>query len=296
MDEIEEAKAGKRVPWSEVFEKRQGKHPVTLNLKVALYLYLLMRGPDYGHNIYKAFVKAEKEKNWENRIGLKDLTQKKGSSKVSAALNYMAEIGILCRYKDVKKYLPKSILIEDRIRRELKENPTKRIYYTINYDVIAEEGFGNINKLENISKQHSIDLGEGGRVEDYTAIEYNRLIWHAILIIQLYGKTEQDLIQYINRIPKFDYLTILLAFDDIIRNLIDCHTRNLVRPSEENAKREWLEKQKLVFFNDDQKIHQMLEKYGKNIHDWEGIYLEQFQSIISNRILREVRNERQPKN
>jgi|SRR5208283_872693 len=294
MDADEEA-GGDYKPWSEIFEDRQGKHPATLNLKVAIYLYLLMRGPDYGYNIHKAFVDAEKEGKWETQLRLKDLTGKKSSSKVSAALKYMADIGILCDYKDVIKYLPKSLLIENRFKEESKKNPTLRVYYIINYEVIADYGFAK-NGPKNILKQHLTNLGVTGEVEDWDLVEFHRLIWHAIMIIQGYGKTEQDIIKYINGIPKYDYLTILLVFDSIIQDLENSHIRNLVRPSKEPAKRNWLEKQKSVFFNDDDKIHQMIAKYGKKIQKWECIYDEKFQKIISNMILEEVRKERLPTN
>jgi hypothetical protein len=297
MDNLKETEEdSKCLPWSEIFEYRQGKHPVTLELKIVLYLYLLMRGPDYGYNIHKAFVKAEKEEIWKNRIGLSDLTQKQGSSKINAALNYMADIGILCRYKDVKKYIPKSFLIDGMIKKELKKNATKRIYYSLNYEVIAERGFMKLITPEHTSKKHLEDLGEKGEKDaDWALEDYYKFIWHALMIIRTYDKTEQDSIQYINRIAKYDYLTILLAFDKIIQDLLECHIRNLLRPSDGSPNKEWFEKQKTIFFNDDQKIDQMMAKHGKKINDWEIIYVEQFQGIIRNRILAEVRKDRLPK-
>jgi len=288
MEEIEEREDGlKRVYWYEIFADRQGKHPATLELKVVLYLYLMMREADYGWNIWKAFRTAKDNKEWQDRTGLKDLTSENSASKISSALKNMTDTGILVKYEDVRK-LPQSFYIKDSIKRLAKEHPD-RTYYSVNHAVIYEETIGmNTKTKENFAKFHFENLPN--------SLPEEQICWNVVRMIQLYGKSEQESIEYINKIPKYDYLTILLTFEDLLHDLwqydfrTGAYTMEATSLAQEQEKLRMIQVHKRAFFNDDLKMKRLKNKY-KNV-SWGSDSLQRLSNFIDINIKNAIRIER----
>jgi hypothetical protein len=144
-----------------------------------IFSYLLFLGPDYGYNISKTFQAAISENIWEDTRGRQTL---KNPNLVSATLKEMEKNGLL-----------------------IKREENRRTYYTANIDVIRSPSM-----LDKPDDQHVVCGETTFNVLDKSA---------ASLIIETLQKLEIDrskFIKYLNHIERFDYLTILAVFNEII--------------------------------------------------------------------------------
>jgi len=118
--------------WSDAFcEERNEKGIITVKpvTKVILFLYLMTRGCSYAYDIASEFKNAINHKKWTEEIGLTDL---KLSSKVSSALNSMAERHLLISRDELEKRYPAFKWTHEKKGHERQE----RRYFSINPDVI----------------------------------------------------------------------------------------------------------------------------------------------------------------
>jgi hypothetical protein len=267
--------------WADIFNEKR-KNPVTLEMKVVLYLYLLIREGDYGYNISKSFKTAARNKKWENRTGLKDLLN---PSKVVAALKHMADIGILLRYEDVKNKLPESLIMEDKIERSLKEHPGRK-YYTVNHNVL----FDLYLDTKTHDRSPTLQLENLAKGEVFL---FNILLWQMLRFIQLYGKTEQEVIEFISRISKYDYLTILLTFDTIIHDLSCCSVWNSAKPEnldKTHVRDDCVKEYQSTFFTDNRKLIQHIFNINKKYPNLEVFSLDEAFNAIPIRVNRTIIN------
>jgi len=142
-------------------------------------LYLLFLGPDYGYNISKTFQSAISDNIWEDTRGRQTL---KNPNLVSATLKEMENNGLLT-----------------------KQEENRRIYYSANIDVIRSPC-----RLDNPDDTHVVWGETAFNVLDKS---------NTSLIIETLHKLEIDkskFLNFLNRIERFDYLTILAVFNEIM--------------------------------------------------------------------------------
>lgn len=148
-----------------------------------IFIYLLFLGPDYGYNISKTFQAAISDNIWDDARGRQTL---KNPNLVSATLKEMEKNGLLFKRED-----------------------KRRSYYTPNIDVIRSPCV-----LGDSNDQH---------------VECENIIFDVLnkeetsLIIKTLQELEIDkskFIKYLNSIKKFDYITILSVFNEIITRFV----------------------------------------------------------------------------
>lgn len=148
-----------------------------------IFIYLLFLGPDYGYNISKIFQAAISDNIWDDTRGRQTL---KNPNLVSATLKEMETNGLLFKRED-----------------------KRRSYYTANIDVIRSPCV-----LGETNDQH---------------VECEDIIFDVLnkedtsLIIKTLQELEIDrskFIKYLNSIKKFDYITILSVFNEIITRFV----------------------------------------------------------------------------
>ena len=148
-----------------------------------LFLYLLFLGPDYGYNISKTFQAAISDNIWDDTRGRQTL---KNPNLVSATLKEMWEKGLL-----------------------IKKSEGRRSIYEINMDVLR-------SPLQcDLDDQQFIDY-EGITV----AILDNEDISSIIAYLKEMTINRFKFIQYLNTIKRFDYLTILSIFNELVSRFI----------------------------------------------------------------------------
>jgi len=149
-----------------------------------IFIYLLFLGPDYGYNISKTFQTAISDNIWDDTRGRQTL---KNPNLVSATLKEMGEKGLLTKKIDVNR----------------------RSYYDININVLCSP----VN----------VDI------KDEYFIEYDGVTFDIIekkdlsMIINFLremGLNQMKFIEFLNPIKKFDYLTILGVFNEIITRFV----------------------------------------------------------------------------
>jgi hypothetical protein len=148
-----------------------------------IFIYLLFLGPDYGYNISKIFQAAISDNIWDDTRGRQTL---KNPNLVSATLKEMETNGLLFKRED-----------------------KRRSYYTANIDVIRSPCV-----LGETNDQHV-------ECEDIIFDVLNK--GDTSLIIKTLQELEIDrskFIKYLNSIKKFDYITILSVFNEIITRFV----------------------------------------------------------------------------
>jgi hypothetical protein len=235
---------------------------------------------DYGWNISSKFNKAMEPGTgkWTDRRGLMDL---KYENKVEAALKQMQQLGLIFKYSDLIKQIPKSYsyLYSSNMKAKVRKNP-RRNYYSINpavfIDIVTE------TKLCNYYDSNV--LYHGSNVP--TVPEWDVII-HSLRFIQDYRKNDLEVINLINNIPKFDYLTVLITMSNIWESATVHHR---VWESSD-ANHETVVSRS--FFNNEQKFEILLDKYSDGrLYNKFWQFHSEFEKLIGELILREVFFER----
>jgi hypothetical protein len=149
-----------------------------------LFLYLLFLGPDYGYNISKTFQAAISDEIWDDARGRQTL---KKPNLVSATLKEMGEKGLLTKKIDVDR----------------------RSYYDININVLCSPV--NLDIKDECFIEYDGVTFDIIEKEDLTMI---------INFLREMGLNQMKFIEFLNPIKKFDYLTILGVFNEIITRFI----------------------------------------------------------------------------
>jgi len=148
-----------------------------------IFIYLLFLGPDYGYNISKTFQAAISDNIWEDTRGRQTL---KNPNLVSATLKEMGENGLL-----------------------IKKSEGRRSYYEINTDVLRSP--------VNLDTKDQLFVEYDGVMFDIIDYEDLSMI---INFLREMGLNRIKFIEFLNPIKKFDYLTILSVFNEIISRFI----------------------------------------------------------------------------
>ena len=251
--------------WNQAFCDR-GKNPITMEMKVVLFLYLMTREADYGWNIAAKFKEAIEAKKWTNRRGFGDL---KWENKVEAALKQMEQLGLIFKYSDLKKQIPQSFFSNSTIETQVRNNP-RRNYYSVNPAVFID-----------ISIETKVDLFYDGTVPQWDVIT------HSLRFLQDYRKNELEVIELINNISKFDYLTILISMSNI------WESSNIHHPVHKKTGAYYKTEISRSFFNNEKKFKRLLDNYsdGRVFNKFWQFHSE-FKKSIEEMILREVFFER----
>jgi hypothetical protein len=254
--------------WDQAFCDRGEKNPVTMELKVVLFLFLMVHEADYGWNISSKFKEAIKTGKWTDRRGLGDL---KYENKVEAALKQMEQLGLIFKYSDLKKQIQLSYFYSSKLEAEVRKNP-RRNYYSINPAVF---------------------IGIAIPTETRVAIYYddNSPEWNVIndslRFIQDYRKDDLEVIELINNISKFDYLTIPITMSNIFEGA------TLHPPFCEGSDAGHKTEVSRSFFNNKEKLERLLDKYKpKRTFDRFWQFHSNFRRLIDELVLREVFFER----
>jgi hypothetical protein len=262
--------------WNQKFCER-GNTPVPLEVKIVLFLYLMTREADYGWNISAKFKDAIKTGKWTDRRPLSDL---KHENKVEAALKQMEKSGLIYKSANLKTKIPPSCL-DKKLNVEIIENP-RRNYYSINPGVFIHSANTDIPS----------DYNDGEVSFNSHFLMYSS-IYHGVCLVQVYKgqrsdkgyeKNAMDTIELINRLPKFDYLTILTTMIWICRDAIEHYPG--VGPVDDS---EGI----FSFFNNPKRFTKLLSKASS---DWEERdmmnFLSKFEQALKNELIREVYLER----
>ena len=191
--------------WNDAFCKKE-KNPVPMELKVVLFLFLMTREADYGWNISSKFQEAIKNGKWIDRRGLGDL---KYENKVNAALKQMEASGLIYKSSELKTKIPPDCFINTTTNAEICENSIRH-YYSINPRV-----FFHSAKTDIPADYHEDEVNFNSHFLMYSPI------YRVLRLVQGYKKDDMKIIELINRLPKFDYLTILTTITWICRDAIE---------------------------------------------------------------------------
>ena len=270
--------------WDEAFSYRD-KNPISSELKVVLFLYLMCRRCDYGWNISTMFQKAIAEGKWTDRRGLGDL---KYENKVESALKQMEQGGMLLKCQDVKTHTPALYFVDSKIDtaidKEMRENP-RRKYYCINPMVL---------------KINTVTTDINRLFMNYDPTLNTFALDQGLRFIQDYNKKELEVIELINRLKKLDFLTVfttLIMIYDMAGLHMECIHRNVQLKT--NADIE-LDKSinryiSTSFFNNGAKFESLKNKYMSSwiLSDilpendfWE--FQRLFKKTVGERITREI--------
>jgi len=166
-------------PWHELIKSEP---------EAIIFLYLLFKGPNYGYKIAKTFQNAISEGLWDDIRGRGAL---KEPNVMGSILKKMAENGIIIPIKDT----------------------SRRSYYDINIDVLSSPiKIEDSDKTPNYNPELSIIEYNGAQFE---ISDKERLIT-SINLIRNSEADEAKLLEYLNKITKFDYLTILCIFNELL--------------------------------------------------------------------------------
>lgn len=250
--------------WEQAFSDR-GNPPVTMETKVVLFLYLMTQEADFGRNIATNFNNAIGSGKWTDRRGLGDL---KHENKVVSALKQMEKSGLIFKSTELKNKVPSCSYLNKSTVREIKENYNAH-YYSVNPLVFT------FNQKE-------------------TNFPINSDIYDGVRFVQEYYKDAIETIELINKLQKFDYLTIFTTmiwiYRDAVKRLSGSSTDegDAVGPS---------------FFNDGTQLEKILKDncsmWSKDLQEqieFEKVpptdYLEKFERVLSDELMRCVYSER----
>jgi hypothetical protein len=258
--------------WNQKFCDR-GKNPVTMELKVVLFLFLMTRETDYGWNITKRFKEAIEASKWTDRRGLGDL---KYGNKVESALGQMEKSGLIFKYSDLIKHTPLSSFSSSKMEAEVRDNP-RRNYYSINPRVFRYSS----------DNTDTADYNEGN-VSFNVELLGNSTIYRGLQILQNYKKDDMEIIALINRLPVFDYLTILTTMLWICRDA-RAHCSGYAPIDGDDSKTP-------SFFNNPKKFMELLKKYSSewNIGHTDNMdgFFKKFDRELEGELAKSVYNER----
>jgi len=254
--------------WNQKFCDR-GKNPVTMELKVVLFLYLMTREADYGWNITQRFNEAIKASRWTGRRGLGDL---KYENKVESALRQMEKSGLIFKYSDLKKHTALPCFSSNKIEAEVRKNP-RRNYYTINPRVF----------IYSSDNTDTADFDDG-IVSFNSELLRNSIIYRGVRFIQDYKKDDIETIALIDRLPVFDYLTILTTMLWICTDAIEHYPG---RPPIE------YEGETPSFFNEPKEFKKILTKYSSELKKGDMMdFLSKFEIKLKDQLAESVYKER----
>ncbi len=184
---------------------KKRKNHVPKEVKIVLYLYLMTRETDYGSNIYEKFMEAKEAGKWTDRRGLGDL---KYENKIGAALKQMEKCGLIYKSTDIKNKIPDDCYFDKNLEEHIQDEKRSH-YYSINPRVI----------IYSTKNTDTPDYNDGVRFNPHFLM-YSE-IYRGLRFIQTYKKDEIETIALINRLPKFDNLTILTTLIWIFQDAID---------------------------------------------------------------------------
>jgi len=261
-----------------------------MEVKIILFLYLMSRRVDYGWNIALKFREAIAIGKWTDRRGLGDL---KYENKVEAALKNMEQNGLILKYSQFKEQIPDSYFLDSKEDPEIFKNP-RRIYYTVNPGVFMDITV-NSNKFdEKWESTPYYELGLPVDIRDYynERVTPHYVINHGLRFIQDYQKKDLEVIELINSIPKFDYLTVLTTM------IFFWESSCLHYPTTQDDDNERRDKNRGLllsrsFFEKEKKFSKLVSKYvsGGIFNDFNPFYRE-FHKLIGELLQHEVYFER----